>query len=170
MPLPGVKEAVAFGEIDAGAKEAGEVRGGEQIALGTVGEDAAVFHEEEAINLGDDVGGVVGDEQDCGSLPGELAEEVAKLLLRGEVEGIRGFIKEEHLAGCREAGQVRGRADRRPVRRFRLHISRLQGDGWDGQSCGGCVDPGGGAGAGQCAGDEDAALLAGGHLADEPMT
>ncbi len=70
----GVEEAVAFGEFYGGAEEVGENRGGEKVAFGPVGGDAAVAHEEEAVDLGEDVGGVVGDEEDGSSLLGQLPE------------------------------------------------------------------------------------------------
>ncbi len=93
-----MEEAVAFGEIDGGAEEVGEVWGGEEVVLGAVGGDSTFAHQEEAVDFGDDVRGVVGDEEDRGSLPGELAEEVAKLSLGGEVEGVGGLVQQKHLA------------------------------------------------------------------------
>lgn len=118
---PGVEEAVAFGEGDVGAEEAGEGWGGEKVALGPVGDDTAVAHEEDAVDLGDDVGGVMGDEEDGGSLPGKIAEEVAEVALGGEVEGVGGFVEEEHLGGW---GWVRIQVLRGRALRF------AQGWGW----------------------------------------
>lgn len=148
--------AVAFGDGDGGVEEAGEGGGGEEIALGAVGGDGAVAEEDDAVDLGDDVGGVVGDEEDGGSLAGELAEEVAEVALGGDVEGVRGFVEEEHLAcgfGWGDGG-------------FGGGDGGIGGE--DGRvrcGAGAVMELGGGAGAGQGAGDQDAALLAGGHLA-----
>jgi len=137
-----VEEAVAFGEIDGGAEEVGEGGGGEEVLLGAVGGDATALHEEEAIDLGNDVGGVVGDEEDRGSPPGELAEEIAKLSLGGEVEGVGGLIEQKHFAW------------RKWVRRGRIR---------------GGLELGRGPRSGEGPGNQDAALLAGGHFADELM-
>lgn len=83
--LPGVEEAVALRYFDGGVEEAREDRGGEEALLRAVGVDTALAQKKDAIDLGDDVGGVVGDEDDGSSLPGELTEEGAKVRLRGEV-------------------------------------------------------------------------------------
>jgi len=71
--LPDVVKAVLLGEVDFGLEEVAEAGGGEEFRLGAVGYDAAVFHHQDAVDLGDDVGDVVGDEEDAGSLLGQAA-------------------------------------------------------------------------------------------------
>ena len=60
--------------------------GGEEVGLGTVGYDAAFVHHEDAVDFGEDVGDVVGDEEDSGSLLGQRTEEIAEVALGGEIE------------------------------------------------------------------------------------
>ena len=59
-PLPGVVEAVSFGHVDPGPNEI--VLLGEEVGRGAGGDDAAIAHEKEAVDLGEYVGDVVGDE------------------------------------------------------------------------------------------------------------
>lgn len=94
--LPGVVEAVVGGQVDFGLKQVAEVRGGKEFGFGTVGVDAAGTHHEDAIDFGDDIGDVVRDKENAGSLLGELAKKVAEVALGGEVEGVGGFVEEEH--------------------------------------------------------------------------
>jgi len=91
-----------MGEVDIGFEEVAEAGGSEELGLGAVGYDAAVFHHEDAVDLGGDVGDVVGDEEDAGSLLGEATEQVAEVGLGGEVEGVGGLVEEEHLGRCDE--------------------------------------------------------------------
>ena len=59
------------------------------------------FIKEDAVNLGWDVGDVMGDEEDASSLLRETAEEVAQVGLRGEIEGVGWLVEEEHRGGRR---------------------------------------------------------------------
>ena len=70
-------------ELNVCLEEVAETRRGEKLGLGAVGDDAAVFHHEDAVDLGRDVGDVVGDEEDASSLLRETAEEVTEIGLRG---------------------------------------------------------------------------------------
>ena len=91
-----------MGDVDVDFKEGAEGGGGEQGGFGAVGVDTSVFHHDDAVDLGDDVGDVVGDEDDACSLLCEAAEEVAEVLLGTEVEGVGGLVEEEHLRGSYE--------------------------------------------------------------------
>ena len=64
--------------------------------------DSAGLHQDDAVDLGNDVGDVVGDEEDSSSLAGEGAEEFAEVLLGGQVEGVGGFVEKEHAGGSYE--------------------------------------------------------------------
>ena len=92
-------EAVFLSQLNVSLEEVAETRRGEKLGLGAVGDDAASFHHEDAIDFGWDVGDVMGDEEDASSLLGETAEEVAQVGLRGEIEGIGGLVEEKHLGG-----------------------------------------------------------------------
>jgi len=107
-------------EADVDAEEGAEFFGGEQFLLRAVGEDAAVFHHDDAGYLRKNVGDVVGDHEDADAFAGDAAESVAELALGGEVESVGRFVEEKHF---------------------------------------GPVNKG--------ASDHDAALLTGGHFADE---
>lgn len=75
--LPGVVEAFSLREVNFGLKEVAEALRGEQLCFRSVSDDAAVFQHEDAIDLGDDVGNMVSDEEDSGTLLGEATEQVA---------------------------------------------------------------------------------------------
>ncbi len=82
-----------------GLKQVAESGSGQQVGFWTVGGDASVLHHEDAVDLGDDIGDVVGDEQDASSLLREFAEQVTQIGLGGQVEGIGGFVEEQHAGG-----------------------------------------------------------------------
>ena len=67
-------EAVFLGEMDFGFEEIAEAGSGEKVGFGTVGDDAAIFHHEDAVDLGRDVGDVMGDEEDSSSMLGEATQ------------------------------------------------------------------------------------------------
>lgn len=94
---------VVVADADGGVEEFGEALFGEEGGAGSVGLDAAVTHEEDAVDFREDVAEVVGDEDDAGSLPGEAAEGFAEFALGGEVEGVGGLVEEE-LAGAVDEG------------------------------------------------------------------
>lgn len=85
-----------LGEVDGGLEEVGEGGGGEEFGAGAVSDDTTFAHEEDAGDFGDDVGDVVGNEEDAGAALGERAEEAAELALSGEVEGVGGLVEQEH--------------------------------------------------------------------------
>jgi hypothetical protein len=91
--------ALFFGEGDGDLEEIGEFVGGQERLLWAVGHDAAFAHEEDAVDLGDDVGEVMGDEEEGGSLLGQGAEKLVEVALSGKVEGVRGFVEEEGSGG-----------------------------------------------------------------------
>jgi len=102
--LPGVVKAVFLRKVYLGAEEIAELSGCQQLRTWTIGDDAPVFHHQDAIDLGDDVGDVVSDEQDASSLLSEASQEVPEVCLGGEVEGVGGLVKQEHLGlSCRSA-------------------------------------------------------------------
>ena len=82
-----------------GLKQIAESGSGQQVGFWTIGGDASVLHHQDAVDLGDDIGDVVGDEQDASSLLCEFAEQVAEISLSGQVEGVGGFVEEEHAGG-----------------------------------------------------------------------
>ena len=95
-------KAIALGEADLGAEEVAEALLGEERGAWAVSDDSAALHHEDALDLGDDVGDVVGDEEDSGSLLSEAAQKIAEIGLGGEIEGVRGLVEEKHLRGGNE--------------------------------------------------------------------
>lgn len=71
--LPGVEVPCSLREVYVGLEEIAESGSVEQVGLWTIGGDASVLHHEDAVDLRDDIGDVVGDEQDASSLLGEFA-------------------------------------------------------------------------------------------------
>ncbi len=95
-------EAVVVSELDAGLEEVAKSWGGEEIGFGAVGDDAAIAHEEDTVDFREDVGDVMGDEENAGSLLGQRTEEIAEVALGGEIEGVGRFIEEEHAGGSHQ--------------------------------------------------------------------
>lgn len=95
--------AVVLDEADVDAEEGAEPVFGEEFGFGAVGEDAALAHHDDAVGLGNDVGEVVGDHENADAVLRDAAEGLAQLALGGEVEGVRGLVKEEHLGLMHES-------------------------------------------------------------------
>jgi len=102
-------------EADIDAEEGAEFFWGQQFALRAVGEDATVFHHDDAVDFGEDVGEVVGDYEDADALLRHAAESIAQFALGGKVEGVGGLVEEEHFglmnegAGDHDAALLAGR-------------------------------------------------------------
>jgi len=75
-----------------------EDRGGEELLSWAVGDDAALAHEDDALDFRRNVVEMVGDEDEAGALMHEVAQTLAEVALGGEVEGVGGLVEEE-LAG-----------------------------------------------------------------------
>ncbi len=93
--LPGVEEAFVMGEADIRGEKLAEAVFGQEGGAGAVGDDSAIAHHDDAFHFGNDVGYLMGDEEDGGSLLGEGAHEGAEFSLGGEVEGVGGFVEQE---------------------------------------------------------------------------
>ena len=59
---------------------------GEHLGAGAISHDASVAHENDALDLGQDIAEVMGDEHEAGALGGQPAQGFAKLALGGKVE------------------------------------------------------------------------------------
>lgn len=100
--LPGMPEAVVLDEGDFDAEEGAEIFRSDEVVFGAVGDDAAVAHEDDAVDFRNDVGEVVGDHEDAGAFAGDAAEGVTQLALGGEVEGVGGLVEEKHFRAVDE--------------------------------------------------------------------
>jgi len=92
---PQMEIAVAAGEIDARLEEAGESGGLKDFALGAVGQDFSGAHEDDALDFGNDVGDVMGDQDDANAGLGERSHGLAETVLRGDIEGVGGLVEDE---------------------------------------------------------------------------
>ena len=64
-------------DADGGVEELSEARFGEELGAGCVGDDAAVAHEDDAIDFGEYVAEVVGDEDEAGAFRRQAAQGFA---------------------------------------------------------------------------------------------
>jgi hypothetical protein len=83
-----VVEAIAFGETNLGAEEVTQALLIEELGPGAVTHDAAILHHQDTVDLRDDVGDVVGDKQNTGSLLGKPSKQVTQFILRSKIESI----------------------------------------------------------------------------------
>ena len=97
LSLPAMEPFVVAADADTGVEELAEARLGEQLSARAVADDAAAAHEDDAIDLGQDVAEVMRDEDEAGAFGGEAAQGFAEFALRGEVERV-GWLVEEELA------------------------------------------------------------------------
>jgi hypothetical protein len=111
---------VIAADADGSAEKFGEAGLGEELGARPVGDDTAISHEDDAIDLRQDIAEVMGDEEEAGAFGDEAAEGVAEIALGSEVEGVGGLVQQQLL---------------RPMHKG--------------------------------ASDQDAALFAGGHFADQ---
>ena len=101
--LPAVQPLFVTADAHAGVEELAEARLGQQLGARAVAHDAAIAHENDALDLGEDVAEVVGDEHESGFFGGEPAESIAEFALRGEIERV-GRLVEQELAGTMDQG------------------------------------------------------------------
>lgn len=108
--LPDEVEAVVARQIYVYAEEVAELVAGDELFFGAVGDDAATFHHDDALDLGRDVREQVGDQQDADAVARQLAEQFAQLALGGDVERVGGLIEQKHLAGLHQGTADHGAA------------------------------------------------------------
>ena len=89
--------AVVAEEADGDGEERGERFAGKDAVLGTVGEDGTLLEQDDAVHFRNDLGYMMGDENDAQAGLCELAHGVAKLELRGNVESVGRFVEEKCL-------------------------------------------------------------------------
>ena len=90
-------------DADLRLEELAQAGFGEQVMARAVAGDAAIAHEDDALDLGQDIAEVVGDHDDAGAFAGEAAEGFAEFALRSEVERV-GRLVEEELPGAVNEG------------------------------------------------------------------
>lgn len=84
-------------ERDFDAEESAKSLGSDQFSLRPVGKDAPCPHHDDPLDFGQDVGKVVSDHEDAGTLLRNAAQGIAELALGSDVEGVRWLVEKEHL-------------------------------------------------------------------------
>ncbi len=79
--------------------------------FGSIAEKSAAAEADNAVDFGDDIGQMMGDEEDAESGGGEFAGGVAEFGLGAEVEGVGGFVEDEGLGVVDEGAGDDGAAD-----------------------------------------------------------
>ena len=82
-------------DADVRVEELAEAGFGEELRARTVADDAAVAHENDAVNLGEDVAEMMRDHDQARAFAGKAAEGFAEFALRGEVERVGRLVEEE---------------------------------------------------------------------------
>src|ERR1700761_7172691 len=83
--LPAMEPFLIMAYADGGVEEIGEVGFCEEFFTRAIGQDAALLHEDNAVDFGEDIAEVVGDEDEPGAFLREAAHGVAELALGGQV-------------------------------------------------------------------------------------
>jgi len=84
-------------DANRGSEEFGETRLGEEFFAGAIGDDAAGMHEDDALDFGQDVAQVVGDEHQASSLTRQTTKGFAEFALGGKVERVGRLVEQELL-------------------------------------------------------------------------
>lgn len=90
-------KAVSLCKLDFGLKEIAENRSGEKFGFRSIANDVALSEQKDAVDLGDDIRNVMGDEENAGPLLGQFAEQMAEFALGADVESVRRLVEEQHL-------------------------------------------------------------------------
>lgn len=93
--LPAMQPFCVAADADGRVKELAEALLREEFLAGAVADDAAVAHENDAFNFGEDVAEVMRDHDETGAFAGEAAESFAELALCGQVERVGWFVEED---------------------------------------------------------------------------
>lgn len=95
--LPGVVKAVFLCKLDFGLEEIAENGSGEKFGFRSIADDASVAKQKDAVDLRDDIGDVMGNEENAGPLLGQLTQQVTEFALSADVESVRRLVEEQHL-------------------------------------------------------------------------
>ena len=90
---------VVASDVNGGVEELGKAGRCEELLTGTVTDDTAGTHENDALDFRQDVAEVMRNEHEAGAFSGEAAEGLSKLALGGKIEGV-GWLVEKQLAGA----------------------------------------------------------------------
>lgn len=93
--LPAMEPFGVAADADRSAEELAQTRLGEKLFARTIADDAAVSHENDALDLRQYVAQVMRDHDQAGSLAGKTAEGFAQFALCSEVEGVGWLVEQE---------------------------------------------------------------------------
>ena len=86
-------------------KELAEARFGQQFLSRTIGDDVAVAHEDDALNLRQNIAQMVSDHHQPRASASEPAECFAQLALSGEVERVGRLVEQQLLRAVDEGAR-----------------------------------------------------------------
>src|SRR5713226_3474919 len=89
--------AVASRDVHANSEEAGDLFRLKQVFLASVGLNPSATHQDDAIDLGDDVGEVVSDQDDSNPRLGKRAHRFTKTMLRENIEAVARLVEHQRL-------------------------------------------------------------------------
>src|ERR1700730_11140646 len=92
---PKMVVAVAAGDVHPNSEEARDFLLLEQVLFAPVGLNPSAAHEDHAIDLRDDVGEMVSDENDSNPRLGKRAHGFAKTVLRKNIEAVAGLVEHQ---------------------------------------------------------------------------
>ena len=92
-----MEETVVFAQTNGNSEQFGKMLLSEDAGLGPVGKNASVAQKNHALDLRDDLGYMMGDQQNPQPGLRQLAHGASKLNLRTDVQRITRLVKEQRL-------------------------------------------------------------------------
>ncbi len=93
--LPTVQPFGVAADAHRSAEELTQTFFGEELVARAIGNDAAVAHQDDALDFGEDIAEVMCHHHEAGALARKAAQGLAQLALRGQVERVRGLVEKE---------------------------------------------------------------------------
>src|SRR5208282_3501844 len=92
---PNVVITFAAAEFDSKPEQLAQALGLQDFFLASVGHDPPVRHEHDSLDLGNDVGDFMSDENDSDSRAGQGAHRFSQAVLRQNIQRIAGFVEQQ---------------------------------------------------------------------------
>src|ERR1039458_3464307 len=95
--LPTVQPLCVAANADRRTKQFAQARFGQQLVSRPVSHDAATAHENDALDLRQDIAQMVGDHHQARTFASEAAKRLAQLALGGQIERVGGLVEKKLL-------------------------------------------------------------------------
>jgi len=131
--LPSAIESAGFRDVQRNTEEGGEACGGEKLGLGAVRYDASLAKQHDAVNFGNNLFQMVGDQQQAHSAGRQRPHVLAHFALRGKIEASGGLVQQQsrgvmnESAGDEETPGLAGRQLIEPAAGKMAHIEACHG-------------------------------------------